>query len=730
MTRIYHPRNSHFSRPALVTLVLLTITSPSLAIQQQDKSSSPTDSADAVSEFGKYSGFSKTQYHQFVRTSVYVPTRDGTRIAVDIYRPAIDGKAVQIPLPVLFAYSRYWRATRRPDGSVVTDLGTLPPGQCVGELGDQVAKLNWFALLVGRGYVYVRADARGTGGSHGYFYGEMSGVEARDGYDLVEWLARQSWGTGKVGMLGRSYLGMTQFLVASETPPHLSAIFPAVTSFDEYDIAWRGTGVLGKYGLEWLATYARRDGVGKGIADSKVNPLDVEEDSVARTDDDPRGESIGAAMAERRLNPAGSNPLDYFTAQSPAFGRMLDRIRAATKYATIDDLIEVLYSSERLEALLKQHPELRQDLLTIKFYRDEVPMMVSSKDPQGRNNLAVLAKQIAASHIPVYNWGGWYDFATRDTTLWYANLSQPKRLTIGPWSHRPESDPRGDEYKRLYGIEQLRWFDYWLKGIKNGVVSEVPIHYALMKSAQTWEWKVANDWPPHGLHSLNLYLSSDRAHSAKSINDGTLQLVPFALRRQDSFRVDYSASAGTHTRYHHAITSGRTLDYSFLVEHAAHALTYTTKALDQPIALIGAPIVRLYVSADVPDIEIDAYLEDVDENGAATFVSDGVMLASHRKLGTPFYNAFGVPWSSSTKADVDTTAPINTTVGDLEFSLQPSALEFAKGHRIRLVVTGADANTNLTIPYAASPVISVHLGTREGSRLVVPVDPAVVQSDP
>jgi putative CocE/NonD family hydrolase len=96
-----------------------------------------------------------------------------------------------------------------------------------------------------RGFVLAVVDVRGTGGSQGnldknYF----SPREARDGYELVEFLGTQPWSNGKVGMSGGSYLGITQYLTAEQDPPHLAAIVPDEALADVYNDAAYPGGIL------------------------------------------------------------------------------------------------------------------------------------------------------------------------------------------------------------------------------------------------------------------------------------------------------------------------------------------------------------------------------------------------------------------------------------------------------------------------------------------------------
>ena len=129
---------------------------------------------------------------------VPVPMRDGTILYADVYRPLAEGR-----YPVLVARTPY-SAEARPEP-------------------------KFFSR---RGYVFVIQDVRGRYESEGRW--DPFRHEAQDGYDTIEWAARQPWSNGKVGMLGKSYLGLVQWQAAKEAPPHLVTIFPDVASTSPY----------------------------------------------------------------------------------------------------------------------------------------------------------------------------------------------------------------------------------------------------------------------------------------------------------------------------------------------------------------------------------------------------------------------------------------------------------------------------------------------------------------
>jgi putative CocE/NonD family hydrolase len=137
--------------------------------------------------------------------AVMSPVRDGKRLSADIFRPVAEGR-----FPVIIMYHPY-----RKD-----DVGR-------GGVGEHY----YFAE---RGFASVRLDARGTGTFEGINTDEYTLQEQEDGYDAVEWLARQPWSNGNIGMYGTSYSGFTSVQVASHQPPRLKAIVPLFATDDRY----------------------------------------------------------------------------------------------------------------------------------------------------------------------------------------------------------------------------------------------------------------------------------------------------------------------------------------------------------------------------------------------------------------------------------------------------------------------------------------------------------------
>jgi hypothetical protein len=172
---------------------------------------------------GVYRGYSQARYAESIKTSQYVAVRDGTRLAVDIYRPAIAGRAVEERFPVVWVHTPYRRAYRDASGKEVNAI-----------TGNQLGE------LVKHGYVVAAVDTRGRGASFGARRGFQDRTEANDAYDMTEWFAKQPFSTGAIGVAGCSYLGGTTWHSATTLAPHLRAIAPGCTDFDKYGFVSRG----------------------------------------------------------------------------------------------------------------------------------------------------------------------------------------------------------------------------------------------------------------------------------------------------------------------------------------------------------------------------------------------------------------------------------------------------------------------------------------------------------
>ena len=407
-----------------------------------------------VSRPGEYSGYSEKIYSEVLRTSRYLYIR-GNNLAIDIYRPAKDGKAVETPYPAILQNMRYQRRGQWADVDLIN---------------------NW----VRHGYVVAILDPRGAGASFGFRPGDWNMEEALDAREVIEWLAAQPYCTGKIGMWGFSYMGGIQYITAATRPPHLKAIVPAVATVDQY--------FRHPNGVVWTPPAPPK---------SIMYPLDTAGTSARppqNVDEDPDGVMLTRAVAEHEASIYS------------------DQVQA------IDEGFRDNYKPE-----IRNMPLIAQSAIT---HQDD----------------------IKASGVAIYNTGGWFDAAPLQALaawkLWGS------KVIIGPWDHHSTI---GDITK----IEHLRWFDYHLKGIDNGIMREPPIHYYTFNAPPGREWKFTSQWPLPAQRMTKYYLGGGTSKTSASVNDGSLVTAPPA----DSNATDGYTRQITQSRYSRkaaSISSGRT----------------------------------------------------------------------------------------------------------------------------------------------------------------------------
>jgi uncharacterized protein len=159
----------------------------------------------------------------------WIPMSDGVKLAARMFIPV---DADKIPVPAILEYLPY----RKRDGTHVRDALTHP-------------------YMAGHGYAAIRVDMRGSGDSEGLMEDEYTKQEQDDALEVIAWLARQKWCSGKVGMFGISWGGFNALQVAARQPPALKAIVTICSTDDRYedDIHYKG-GTLLNENLGWAAT--------------------------------------------------------------------------------------------------------------------------------------------------------------------------------------------------------------------------------------------------------------------------------------------------------------------------------------------------------------------------------------------------------------------------------------------------------------------------------------------
>ncbi|MBI2756774.1 MAG: CocE/NonD family hydrolase [Chloroflexi bacterium] len=200
---------------------------------------------------------------------VPIETADGIVLRADVFRPPIAGR-----FPVLLSYGPYAKGLSFQEGypaqwqKMVSDYPDVAAG-------STNRYQNWEVVdpekWVPDGYVCVRVDSRGAGRSPG-FLDLFSPRETRDLYECIEWAAAQPWSSGKVGLIGISYYGINQWLVAALQPPHLAAMIPWESSADFYRESTYHGGILSDFMARWYPVQVKtvQHGVGERGARSPI----------------------------------------------------------------------------------------------------------------------------------------------------------------------------------------------------------------------------------------------------------------------------------------------------------------------------------------------------------------------------------------------------------------------------------------------------------------------------
>jgi len=582
-----------------------------------------------VSELGKYQGYSEAIYDGTERISDYLTLSNGTRLAYDLILPTKGGVSADRPLPVLFKYTPYLRTyiLYDKDGkNMVADLYRWSE-----EEQDYVRK-------------HSRVDGRGNlldPPLRNRYLGEM----LKCGYAVI---VVERPGTG--ASFGRTNMAFEA--LAREANEILNWIAAQPWS----------DGNIGMFGNSW-------QGQTQLAAASAGNPH------------------------LKAIFPAATWMDNYSAIMYPGgvYNKAFINFFVWSQKILSSDVITPV-DRDRDGTLLVQARQERTQAAGLSFA--DFAKMFPFRDSAIPNGMKIWIDAAAAypflerinrSGTAIYLATGWYDICTRDMFLWYANLSVPKRLLARPLDH---SQIDANQFDLDYAAEMHRWFDYWLKGIDNGIMKEPPIHYYLMGGEKKSAWKITDAWPLKNQDMTRFYFGEGETGGTASINNGTLNpSPPPVLEASDAYAVNYTTTTGENPRWT-AVNWAH--DYPNMRSNDAKALTYTTPPLGANVQVVGHPVVHVWLRTDSPDLDVFAYLEEVDGNGDSTYITEGNLRASHRALGKAPYDNLGLPFPSYFKSD-QKPIPAGEPV-ELVFDLLPTAYQFSKGGRIRITVAFADAD--------------------------------------
>ncbi|HEV3117624.1 MAG TPA: CocE/NonD family hydrolase [Gemmataceae bacterium] len=578
-------------------------------------------------------------YDVVVDKEIRLPVRDGTRLALDLYLPAHDGRPAPGRFPTLLARTPYNK-------------------------NAMAAEARWFAA---RGYAVVLNDVRGRYASEGDW--RMLVDDPADGYDIVHWIGKQAWSTGKVGTFGTSYVGGTQHALACAGPPELACMIP-VDSVSNPGIA--GIRHMGSFELRfmnWIFTIGAPN-ARAALADPALK-LALEQN--------------GRLMPQHLLHlpiRQGTTPLKHV----PEYERWL---------------VEVMRHGDN-DAFWKQPGYSVVD--NVERYAD----------------------------VPVYHVTGWYDSWCRQNVLNWQALSKakksPQMLIIGPWTHGAQvRNVAGElefppEAALAFNDWRLRWFDRWLKDIANGVDKEKPVKLFIMGGGDGRQskdgrlrhggsWREEDSFPlkrtnytPYYLHPEGRLTLNRPSTPPSSYRFDPFNPVPTIGGNLSSVGGILDAGGFDQRTRKETLFSHEQLPLS----ERRDVLVFQTEPLPEDVEVTGPVVVHLFVSSSAVDTDFTAKLIDVYPRSADyplgfdLNIGDSITRMRYR--------------NSLEKAELMEPGKVYPVA----IHLYPTANVFAKGHRIRLDISSSNFPRFDLNPNTGEPL--------QQHRRMVPADNKVYRS--
>ncbi len=516
-------------------------------------------------------------------------------------------------------------------------------------------EVNFFAS---HGYACVLVDLRGSGASFGYRKMEFSDEEIQDMDNIMDWVSEQSWCNQKLATTGISYTGTTAELALISNHPNLKASIVRSGTFDLYD-----------------------DLVAPGGIRQSPFIQSWKETTVALDNNDFK---IFGTLA--RLFVKGINPVQG------------DQKRAQLKAAVNGH---------------EKNFDIFTGIMTIESRDDKEPINQTSVDDYSIHNRV---NQIVKSGVPIYRISGWYDGGNVQSAVKATlNIKNTEKLLIGPWDHGPhnQTSPFNTTHKVKFDVysEMLRFFDYHMQGIENGINNEPKVHYYHMGEEK---FKGSDEWPLKSQSATSFLLSDNNRLIPKGgrITAGKAEYV-----------CDYTVSTTIQSRWNSLTPlykNGNT-QYPDRQKVNEKMLCFQTEPMDQKLDISGFPEVDLYVSVDAKDAYFFVYLEDVAPNGTSTYITEGQLRGAFRKVTNQEQAPYETIGTYHSFLDQDKQVMVPEEITRIQVVFKPISYRLPKGHRLQLSIAAADAKHFDVLPKGERPEkIKVYYSTEHNSKITIP----------
>ena len=470
-----------------------------------------------------------------LRLGIRIPLRDGVHLSATLYLP----KGHSEPRPCAFTLTPY--------------------------IADTIHERGVYSAS--RGLTFLSVDARGRGNSEGVFRPFIQ--EARDGFDVVEWLARQPWCNGKVAMCGGSYNGYNQWATAKELPPHLATIVPAAAACCAVDFPMRNN-IFYPFLLQWLTWTCGHTGQSTLFADrafwSRLFADWYDSGRPFKDIDLLLGER--ASVLQEWL--AHPEPDSYWDAYNPTAG---------------------------------QYAKINVPVLTITgSYDDDQPGALEHYRAHMRN----APPAARAQHYLII--GPWDHAGTRSPQASFGGLQ------LGPAS--------------LLDLQalHLQWYAWTLQEGPKPAFLQKPVAYYVMGPEK---WRYADTLEAITAHHAVYFLdSSGKANDIFSSGSLGLQegrgppdRYTYDPRRPSSPEVEAEARAD----------GGSLTDQSLLLALSGRLLVYHTLPFQEDVEISGFFKLSVWLAIDCPDTDIYVSVHEIRADGSSIRLSTDGMRARYRQ---------------------------------------------------------------------------------------------------
>jgi uncharacterized protein len=624
-------------------------------------------------------------YKQSIPNSgyTYLTTRDGTQLAIDVHPPAFPSKKHKGAVPTLIEYSGYGYAN--PAG----------PESGLAQVANEL------------GFAVVDVNMRGTGCSGGAF-NYFEPLQNLDAYDVIETIAHQSWVLHhKVGMFGVSYGGISQLFAAQLRPPHLAAITP-LSVVDATATTLYAGGVLNTgFAVPWAEDRqfdAEPAGPSSGEHWAYEQIQKGDQTCAANQDLHEEATNLLSEVKENATyNPPVADPLDpvsfVHNINVPTF--MACQWQDEQTGGHCADLAEHFTGTEH------------------KWFTFTNGAHIDSLDPYTLNRLDDFLELFVAREAPRENTGILHAAAP---IVYQAALGLPSEdhVTL-PADPIQEKATYAEALSAFTALPEIRvLFDNGAGTSPNGNTTAGNPYPGFEQSFSAF--------PIPGTVARSWYLGPT----------GSLDEEPAAADGEDTYTSD--ASATPLTDYTGSAGPGglwgvaSQWKWNWVQPPANSAVSYVSAPLTADATAVGGGSVNLWVKSSTPDVDLQATVSEVRPDGKETFVQNGWIRASERKLATTSTNMFGEtptavePIPTFLASDVQ-PMPSGEFV-PVTIPLYFEGHAYRAGSRIRITISAPNGTQPVwsfsqTQPEGTTASVSIAFGPGMPASLTLPIVPGV-----